>query len=49
MQYLFEPELIDLVDHDEEEFVMLRAIRSLTFGRLDAQEFVDSEIAGVCL
>src|SRR5690606_41638294 len=41
---LLEPELVDLVDDDEEHLVVLRPVGD---GRLELEEFVESEIAAV--
>jgi hypothetical protein len=41
MKQLLKPELVGLMDDDEEEFIMLRAFRSLT---LELKEFINGKV-----
>ena len=43
-QDLLEPQLVDLVHDDEQQLVVLRAVRS---GHLETEQIVDPEIARV--
>ena len=44
MEELLEPELVDLVDHDEEHLVVLRPVGARS---LEREEFLEAEVAGV--
>jgi len=44
VEYLFEPELIDLVDDDKKQFIVLRAMRAGTAWSLNIKQFVQPQV-----
>jgi hypothetical protein len=40
VKQLFEPQFVDLMDHDKQQFVVFRAVWAAAFRCLNAQQFV---------
>src|SRR5262245_45136471 len=47
VQDLLEPELVDLMDDDEQQFVVFGAVRALTTRRLLAQQALEPQVARI--